>query len=147
VLLAVDDSAAALAAARCAIDLATRLDARVRMVSVVTDGVLTAALSEASSLPDLEARRDAAAHSVLRHVAHLARRAGVEAETATLEGEPAACILAEAGGWGADFIVLGRGDGGHLGEPAIRPGVARVIDFAEQPVIVVPTGAAMESGI
>ena len=93
ILLAVDDSEGALAAARVAIDLAARLGARLRVVNVVQDGRFGQTLEAASGHPGLGARRGHAAAAVLGHVAELARRCGVKAETSQLQGYPARRIL------------------------------------------------------
>lgn len=138
ILLAVDDSPAALAAARLTLDLATRLPARIRMVSVVADHTLSAALAGRSAYPDLSARREAASTSVLDHIAELARQAGLEIETRQLGGEPARHILTEARGWPADLIVIGKSGGRRLGEPYVGSQTAHVLEFADRPVLVVP---------
>ena len=53
ILLAVDDSPGALAAARIAVDLAAHLGARLRVVNVVQDGRLAETLEAASGSPGL----------------------------------------------------------------------------------------------
>jgi nucleotide-binding universal stress UspA family protein len=142
ILLAVDDSPAALEAARTAVDLAARLHASVRAVNVLRDGVLGAALTAASADPGVAARRGVAAASVLDHVARLARRLGVTVETGQLQGQPAGCILAEARAWHADVIVLGRSaQQRRAGAPYVGGETAHVLEFAEQPVLVVPAPA------
>jgi nucleotide-binding universal stress UspA family protein len=138
ILLAVDDSPGALAAARTAVELAAPLGARIRAVHVLRDHVLSDALEAATGHPDLEERRDVAASSVLDHVALLARQAGVDVEQDQLEGEPASCILAQARAWPADLIVIGKSDQERrAGEPYVGSETANVLEFAEQPVLVV----------
>jgi hypothetical protein len=81
-LLAVDDSPGALAAARVAVDRG----ARPRVLNVVHDGELAERLAAASGSPGLRERRDHAAAAVPEHIGEFARRSGVEVETCQLEG-------------------------------------------------------------
>jgi nucleotide-binding universal stress UspA family protein len=142
ILVAVDDSPASLRAARLAVELAAGLGARLRVVNVLRDHLLTQALEEISRTAGVGARRDIAAAGVLGHVAALAEAAGVEVETRQLEGEPARRILAEAAAWPADLIVVAksgqrRGAGGHY----VGTATANILEFAEQPVLVVSSRA------
>lgn len=141
VLLAVDDSPPALAAARTAVGLAAALRARLRAVTVLADGVLSRRIAGLSGEREAAVRRELASASVLRHVAGLAGRSGVPVDSVIAEGEPAASILEHAGTWQADVIVLGRSDregfGSHLGSQTLQ-----VLEFAEVPVLVVPAGSA-----
>lgn len=140
VLVAVADSAASLAAARTAVDLAARLAADVRAVHVVADGDVSTLIRAASGRGSLHERRQAAAVSVLRHVADLAERAGVPVTTVQRDGDIGASILAEAETWGADLVVLGRTARRGAGQPFLSDDAQQVLEFAEQPVLVVPTG-------
>lgn len=138
ILVAVDDSPAALEAARAAIELAARFGARIRAVNVLRDHVLSDEL-ERLGYRHVGERRGIAAAGVLGRVAALARAAGVEAETCQLEGEPARGILAEARGWPADLIVIAKSSQQRrAGEPYVGGETANVLEFAEQPVLVVP---------
>jgi nucleotide-binding universal stress UspA family protein len=138
ILLAVDDSPGSLAAARAAIELAAPLGARIRAVHVLRDHVLSSALQAATGRPDAGERLDVAASSVLDHVALLARKAGVDLERALVEGEPARGILAQARAWPADLIVIGKSDQQRrAGAPYVGSETANVLEFAEQPVLVV----------
>lgn len=138
VLVAVDDSAASLAAARGAVELAADLHAGLLAVHVLTDGVVTEAIAAASGHPDLAARRDAAAASVLKHVVDLADRAEVHAQTAQVFGDVAASVLQEARRWSADLIVVGRSARHRAGEPVLSDDVQHIIEFATQPVVIMP---------
>jgi nucleotide-binding universal stress UspA family protein len=143
ILLGASDSPAGFAAARLAIDLAVACHATVRAVHVLTDGDLDSALAMASAEaraggPELLAERRAQdANAMLRHVAILAGRCRVPVQTVQLSGELAGCLLAEAGRWAADLIVLGQGGAGRHG-PSLNSDVRRVLEFASQPVLVVP---------
>jgi nucleotide-binding universal stress UspA family protein len=75
---------------------------------------------------------------VLRHIADLAARAGVTAETAEFEGEPADMLLADAERSSADLLVLGRGDRPGDRRPTIGPQALRILEFARVPVLLVP---------
>lgn len=119
ILVAVDDSPAGLAATRVAVGLAAQLAGTLRLVHVVTG-------------PDL------AAGGMLRHVEALAAAAGVEAEPVELHGEPARLVLDEARTWPADLIVIGRGTDHEFGGPYVGREARMVLEFADQPVLVVP---------
>ena len=137
-LVAVDDSPAGLTAARTAVDLAARLGAAVLFVHVVADGAVTSMSGGAGGNAQVAERRDLAASSLLHHVAGIAQRAGVAAETRRLEGEPAGRVLDEARAWRATVIVLGRSGRRGAGEPYMGRETRHVLEFAEQPVLVVP---------
>lgn len=134
-LVAVEDTAASMRAAEVAAELAHRLGGRLRVVTVLQDGVLTDALTSASREPAVAERRERTVAAVLAHVARLAAAVGVQAETCEHWGAPGPQILAEATACGADLIVLGRSgrrdsyDGGVL---------ATVMEFAKVPVLLVP---------
>jgi nucleotide-binding universal stress UspA family protein len=137
ILVAVDDSPASLEAARAATELAASLGARLRVVNVLRDHLLSQALEHLSGYAEVGERRGIAAAGVLDHVATLARASGVEVETRQMEGEPARCILAEAAAWPADLIVIAKSDQRRrAGEPYVGTETANVIEFAEQPVLV-----------
>jgi len=138
ILLAVEDSPAGLAAARAAVYVAASWSAQLRAVHVLVDGVLEGALEQRPGAVEVRGRRDAGAVAVLRHVAGLAERAGVTAETLALSGSPASCILEQARTWPADLVVIGRVGGGRLGQPYVGSEVRHVLEFATVPVLVVP---------
>lgn len=140
VLLAVHDSAASLAAARTAVELAEGWHARLRVVNVVTDGHITEALHRTGS-GDLPVRRARAGASVLEHVAQLAQARGVPAESAQLEGEVAREVLDDARRWHADLLVVGMTSHDGLGTPSLGPCTTQLLEFAEVPVLVVPSAA------
>jgi len=140
ILLAVNDSPPGLDAARVAVQLATDLGASLRAVTVVADGTVAdqlAAVLNHAAAHAVASRRISAAHAVLRHVARLAADAAVPCETVELDGEVAAGILEQARSWPADLVVLGRSDLPGPGQPYIGSHTGHVIEFAEQPVLVV----------
>jgi nucleotide-binding universal stress UspA family protein len=139
ILVAVDDSPGGLAAARAAIALALSQAAKLRAVHVLADGELERALATMSG-SDVHVRRSLGATAVLEHVARHAAEAGVPADTVSLAGEPARCILDEARSWPADLIVIGRSGRPSAGRPYLGGEVQNVLEFADQPVLVVPAG-------
>jgi nucleotide-binding universal stress UspA family protein len=138
ILVAVDDSPAALAAVHVAVALAAGTGACLRFVNVLGDGDLVRALTTLERDGELEARRRRAAASLLRHVDAEADRAGVESQTVGLEGEPAALLLAQARDWAADLIVMGRSDARRPGHAYVGTVTRHVLEFSERPVLVVP---------
>jgi len=138
ILVAVDDSPAAFAGARAAVDIAARTGAQLRFVHVTSDGVLVHQLVSMGRDGELATRRNKAAVSLLHHVGAEAERAGVQAETTHLEGDPAALLLAEASNWGADLLVIGRSGVRGTGQPYVGSVTRKVLELAEAPVLVVP---------
>jgi nucleotide-binding universal stress UspA family protein len=109
-----------------------------RFVHVIGDGALVRALSSLDRAERLEERRSLAALALLDHVRSHALDAGVDADTVSFEGEPAACVLATARDWRADLIVLGRSDVPGMGRPYVGSVTRNVLEFSECPVLVVP---------
>lgn len=119
ILVAVDDSAPALAAAHFAIDLAGSLGAAVDVVTVV----------EPPHDPSV----------VLGHVRAIAERAGVPVDIASLRGDrPFEAVLAAARERGDDLIVMGRTSRRSSGRPYVGSQTEHVLEFADIPVVVVP---------
>ncbi len=122
ILVAVDDSPTALAAASMAIDLAATQHARLHLVTV-TDG-----------------QHDAA--RALHHVTALARRAHLEPRTTTTEGgQPFEALLRVAADWGADLIVMGRSNRRRPGAPYVGTQTEHLLEFTHIPVLIVPDPA------
>jgi nucleotide-binding universal stress UspA family protein len=138
VLVAVDDSPAALRAAQVALDLAIGWRAQLRLVAVAGDHALGALLDTA--LPDGEAteRVEQGGRALLRHLADTARRQGLDVDTVQLSGEPFREILDQAQSWRADLIVMGRSDRRGPSSPYLGSVTAHVLEFADRPVLVVP---------
>ena len=139
VLVAVEDSAAGLHTAAVAVALAAALGSRLLVVHVVTDGQVLSALGAfAHDRARVAERRRESGASLLRHVAVLARDAGVPADTLELEGDPAPRILDAARDWSAGLLVLGRAAHVGGGPHEVGPHTRYVLEFADQPVLVVP---------
>ncbi len=140
ILVAVDDTAGALHAARVAVDLAVTVAAQVRFLHVLHDGELTRTLAGQHRNGTLRERRITAGASLLRHVGATAGEAGLTAETVVVEGHPAAVILAEAAAWRADVVVLGTSRRRTAGSPYIGDTARHVLEFSDVPVLTVPWG-------
>jgi nucleotide-binding universal stress UspA family protein len=141
ILVAVDDSPEALAAARVAVDLALVTGARLRFVHVIGDGELTRGLARLGRDGQMATTRAGAAEALLRHVAAEAHRAGVPAEMARLSGAPAALVVEAAQAWHADLVVMGRSDVRGAGRAYVGAVTRAVLEFSEVPVLVVPMAA------
>lgn len=137
ILVATDDSPAGLEAVRWAVELAGSYDAALRVLHVLADGEVTTALRPWAA-HGLSERRLEAGQSLFRHVTALAASAGVSVETIELSGEPATRILEQARSWPADVVVIGRGEPRGAGGPWVGKETRMVLEFADQPVLVVP---------
>jgi nucleotide-binding universal stress UspA family protein len=137
ILVATDDSPAGLEALQRAIELAARFAATLRVVHVHADSDVTTALL-ASGAPRMAERRSKAVQSLFLQASRLAARAGVEVQTLELRGEPAHRILEQARSWPADLVVIGRGEARGAGRPWVGRETRMVLEFADQPVLVVP---------
>jgi nucleotide-binding universal stress UspA family protein len=142
ILVAVDDSPPALEAARVAVALAAALGGRLLVVHVLVDSDVASTLEEAGGRGIVE-RRSRTADALFRHVQGVARTAGVESESVGLHGEPAHLILRQARTWPADLVVLGRGLERGVGGPYVGRVARIVLEYAEQPVLVVPASDAL----
>ncbi len=119
VLVAVDDSAPALAAAALAIEFAKAQPTELNFVSVAEPGIN--------------------ADSILNHVASLAERAGVTATiTAIAGGQAFEALLSAARRWEADVIVMGRSDVRRPGQRYLGSQTEHLLEFTDIPVLVVP---------
>jgi nucleotide-binding universal stress UspA family protein len=138
VLVAVDDAAGSLRAARAAVAVAAATAARLRAVSVIQDGAFLRALGQASSAPKGEERLRSAADAVLRHISDIAARSDVPFETVVRAGDPGQQIVAEARQWQADLVVVGRCE--HPGDSRLALGrvTQHVLELVDLPVLVVP---------
>ena len=120
VMVAVDDSAPALAAAEFAVEFAVSRPIELHFVTVTEPG------------------RDA--DSVLRHVAALATRSGISATTTVCDdGHPFDALLDVAARWGADLIVMGRSDMRRPGTRYVGSQTEHLLEFTDIPVLVVPS--------
>jgi nucleotide-binding universal stress UspA family protein len=137
VLVAVEDSAAAFAAARAAVDLVAALGGTLVAVNVDADR-RTERLSASGVVADVAHRRASAGLAALEHVARLGRGAGVAVSTMQRGGAVADTILAEARRCGAAVVVIARANRRGVGLPYIGAQAQQVLEFADVPVLVVP---------
>jgi nucleotide-binding universal stress UspA family protein len=126
ILIAVDDSAPALAAAMLAIEIGQERPVELHFVTV----------TEADRGHDQNQNQEA----VLRHLASLATRAGLSPSfTAIHDGDqPFEMLLDAAHEWGADLIVMGRSDHRRPGGPYVGSQTEHLLEFTDIPVLVVP---------
>jgi nucleotide-binding universal stress UspA family protein len=120
ILVALDDSAPALAGAAFAVGLAREVSAELNFVTVADQG----------RDPDI----------VLRHATTLARRAGVRSVvTVAPDGKhPYEALLDAALDWSADLVVMGRSDRRSGGRPYVGSQTEHLLEFTHVPVVVVP---------
>jgi nucleotide-binding universal stress UspA family protein len=143
VLVAVDDSPAALNAVEVALDAAVNWGSSVRVVTVTEATDLGRRLGDPESGSGIEIRIADAARSLLDHVDQLARERGLAVQTEHLGGEPFRAILDSARGWQASLIVMGRSDRAGPASPYLGSEVEHVLEFSEIPVLVVPRRAPL----
>lgn len=141
VLVAVDDSPAALRAARVAVDLAQGWRAELLFVTVAADHTLDALLDTATTHDGATERVEQAARALLERLADTAQFQGLGVDTVQLQGEPFRKILNQAQSWEADIIVMGRSDRRGPSSPYLGSVTAHVLEFAECLVLVVPRAA------
>lgn len=139
ILVAVDDSPDALAAARLAVELAAGFGATLRAVHVLVDHEVDTLLRTEVPEPGLTARRERSQAAVLTRVTDLATAREVAVSTCALQGDVAAAVLQEAGAWSADLVVVGRAFRSRSGEPYVGAVARHILEFAVQPVLIVPS--------
>lgn len=139
ILLAVDDSPDSLAATRLAVSLAKQLHAELRAVHAIADHAVDVALESATGRP-VGARRGHAVASLLARVSSLAETEGVAVDTMLLNGGVGTAILDQARDWGADLVVIGKSARLATGEPYVGALTRHVLEFADEPVLVVSAG-------
>jgi nucleotide-binding universal stress UspA family protein len=123
ILVAVDDTPAAAAAAVVAVDLATAMGAHLIAISVLDGGHADVV------------------RAAQQHVAHLADRAGLRVDLRTVHSAAPGALLDEARSTGADLVVVGRLDPKAGGPAALSPTAEHALDFGDLPVLVVPAAS------
>ena len=119
ILVAVDDTPPAMAAATFATELAKNQGALLHFVAV--------------SEPALQTE------NTLNHLTALAENAGLVPISTTADGgHPFEVLLAVAEDWKADLIVMGRSDNRRPGVPYVGSQTEHLLEFTDVPVLVVP---------
>jgi len=111
IILVVDGTESALRAAEVAFGIARTHGSKVAAVSIVDTETLRLLLTQrilvSDEMDELHADLEASSRKYLSHVAELARKQGVEAETVLRQGSFHSAILAEQKARQADLIVMG----------------------------------------
>jgi len=138
-LVCVDTSRAALAAARLAVRLAAEHGGRVRAVSVVEDGDMARQL-DARGRHDRPASdwQDRGVRAVLERITSLADDRDVAVETSTLDGDPVRAILRDADAWRPDLLLVGRTGRAGPGSPMVGSLAMHLTEFSDWPIVIVP---------
>ena len=140
ILVSVDDSAESLNAARVAAELARDLGARVRVLTVVEDSVVSSQIERVAG-PESRQRREQGARHLMEHVRREICAHGVsdgDVEIRMQVGNPFRRILEEARGWPADMVVMAVSDERGVRSPYVGSVTQQVLEFASCPVLVVP---------
>jgi nucleotide-binding universal stress UspA family protein len=137
VLVAVNDSPAAFAAAEVAVAFATQLGAELRVVTVVDPASIPVDRRH-TTIASLTAERETEAGAILKHVVALGASTGLTVTTSLRTGKIAVEILDEARAVAADMIVMASVDRPGHAIPKVGSHTMRVLEFASVPVLVVP---------
>jgi nucleotide-binding universal stress UspA family protein len=129
VLACVDGSVAGMAAADLAVDLAAEDGAQLDVIYVL----------EPAAGGELAAGLRRSGENNLQAVARSAQSRRVVVKTAFREGVPFEEILAEAARFQADVIVMGRVGQAGPGKKLLGSEAERVVEFAQSPVLIVPS--------
>ncbi len=136
ILLCVDGSVAALAAARLACAMAAESGGTVRAVTVLEPASVRPGRRPVDRTS--EARFEGSARAMLDRVVEMGADRGVVVEPVLLAGDALRAILREARDWSPDLVAIGRTGRSGPGSPMIGSLATQVVEFAECPVVVVP---------
>lgn len=137
ILVPTDGSEPSLHAAREAAELAARFDATLHALYIVDADPSRLAVSRADVRETLREVGEQAADTAFETVSRLADDAGVELETAIVEGAPAERIVDYAGDHGVDLVVMGTHGRTGLGKRLLGSVTERVVRNAPVPVLTV----------
>ncbi len=134
-----DWSEPSLRAAEHAVELAARFDATLHALYVVDVNPSPLAVSRADVRETLREVGEQAAQNAFENVERLAAAAGVELETAVVEGAPAEQIVDYADDHSVDFVVMGTHGRSGLGKRLLGSVTERVVRNAPVPVLTAGT--------
>jgi nucleotide-binding universal stress UspA family protein len=149
ILVATDFSEYADRALSVAIDYAIQLGAAIDLVHVYTVPTPLASSIAGAPLPTPLPRPDEliSIQRQMDSLAERARTAGVDCQTAALEGNPTVQILAEAQKLGTDLIVMGTHGRTGIRRVIFGSVAEHVLRKASSPVLVVPpVRASVDAG-
>ena len=160
ILVAVNDTADAMAAAQLSAQLAVVRGAQLRAVHATANHTIETALrashgaeppthgpagaterpavGETGGGHGVAERRRRAGLAVLARARRIGDAYGLEIDTALVTGSPGPAVLHAAQAWRADLVVVGRAGRSVQGEPYVGSQTKHIIEFSEVPVIVVP---------
>lgn len=144
ILCGIDGSELSTKALRHAIDLATRIGAKLTVVTVTEPSVVVAPGAEmmmvdtSSIIADLDKAKEESAKAVLTEAEKLAKAASLSVSVRHVANSPAAeGILHAAKDLGADLIVMGSHGRRGLGRLLLGSQAAEVLAHTQVPVLVV----------
>lgn len=140
VLVPTDGSEPSLRAAEHAAELAARFDATLHALYVVDADPSPLAVSRADVRETLREVGEQAAEATFEKVQPLADDAGVDLETAVVEGAPAEQIVDYATEQAVDLVVMGTHGRSGLGRRLLGSVTERVVRNAPVPVLTVGDG-------
>ena len=103
---------------------------------VVGPAAVSSATIPATGRP-IAGRRGHHVASVLARVSSLAEDEGVAVDTQVLSGAVGTAILDAARDWDADVVIIGKSARLATGEPYVGALTRHVLEFADEPVLVV----------
>ena len=145
ILVPIDASATSMLGLRHAIGLSVDSVARLRLVNVLDEAVVSHVLGPYSlpNVPALLGSMRAAGLKALDIGAALARKSGVDVETSMIDNHAelvSDAILREARKWRADLIVMGTHGRRGLNRLVLGSDAERVLRDAPVPVLLVRSG-------
>ena len=136
----IDGSSTSLLALQEAVELARKQNAAVRVIQVIDLGPMYRAAISGAAMADIQRAIIESAETDLANAAAIARKEGVDVETALIQGNErriSRVVVDDAKRWGADLIVVGT-HGRHGLERLVLGSVAEgIARAASVPVLLV----------
>lgn len=139
-LVCVDGSRAALAAARLAIRMVADHGGTLRAVSVVEEATARGGPRPPTDGPGGVHDQLADVRAILDRVATIGAGQGAAVDTHLLRGDPLREILRDARTWEPDLVVVGRTGRRGPVSPLVGSLAMHLVEFSDWPVVVVPAG-------